>query len=101
MFSGLHGITAKMVQRAPTIGTVLDMLDGRLTGHTVYQHSGFDRSAVRAACASLGRSDPGWNWQDSVSVARAAWPELKGNGGHGLASLKAFLGLNFEHHDAG
>lgn len=34
-------------------------------------------------------------------VARRAWPELKGTGGHGLASLKLHLGLIFEHHDAG
>jgi DNA polymerase III epsilon subunit-like protein len=26
---------------------------------------------------------------------------LKGNGDHGLASLKGYLGLSFEHHDAG
>ena len=32
---------------------------------------------------------------------RAVWPELRGNGGHGLASLKQHLGLVFDHHDAG
>lgn len=47
------------------------------------------------------RSEPAWHWQDSVTVARKAWPELKGNGGHGLASLKGHLGLSFDHHDAG
>lgn len=45
--------------------------------------------------------EPAWNWRDSVTAARSAWPELKGNGVHGLASLKAYLGLRFEHHDAG
>jgi DNA polymerase-3 subunit epsilon len=35
-----------------------------------------------------------------VVIARRAWPELIGNGGHGLASLKQFLGLEFNHHDA-
>jgi len=101
VFSGLHGVTAEMVQGAPTIGEVIDFLDGLLAGQTVYQHSGFDRSALRAACSALGRTEPAWNWQNSVTVARSAWPELKGNGGHGLASLKAHLGLRFEHHDAG
>ena len=101
MFSGLHGITNSMVQGAPTIEAVIDALDGVLSGQTVYQHSGFDRSAMRAACERLGRAEPAWNWRDSVGVARRAWPELKGNGGHGLASLKAHLGLRFEHHDAG
>lgn len=101
VFSDLHGITGGMVQGAPTIDAVIDALDGVLSGHTVYQHSGFDRSAIRAACEGLGRTEPAWNWCDSVSIARRAWPELKGNGGHGLASLKAHLGLRFEHHDAG
>jgi hypothetical protein len=67
----------------------------------VYQHSGFDRSAIAAACNKTGQSEPAWDWKDSVQVARKAWPELKGNGGHGLGSLKSFLGLIFEHHDAG
>lgn len=100
-FSYLHGITEAMVQDAPTIGAVISTLDGLLKGQTVYQHSGFDRSAVRAACQHLGRAEPTWDWQDSVGVERRSWPELQGNGGHGLASLKAHLGLRFEHHDAG
>ncbi|WP_246657642.1 exonuclease domain-containing protein [Cohaesibacter sp. CAU 1516] len=101
VFSGLHGITKSMVTGAPTIGAVIDALDAMLNGYTVYQHSGFDQSAIRAACENLAREEPSWAWNDSVSVARVAWPELKGNGGHGLASLKAHLGLQFEHHDAG
>lgn len=101
VFSGLHDISNATVAGAPTFAEVLPILEEGLRGMTVYQHSGFDRSAVRAACASFRRAEPEWNWQDSVSVARRAWPELKGNGGHGLASLKGHLGLSFEHHDAG
>ncbi|SFQ78273.1 3'-5' exonuclease [Donghicola eburneus] len=100
-FTYLHGINAEMTRGAPTIGEVLTMLEGLLSGRTVYQHSGFDRSAIRAACVGLGRSEPDWIWKDSVGIARTAWPELNGNGGHGLASLKQHLGLRFEHHDAG
>jgi DNA polymerase-3 subunit epsilon len=40
-------------------------------------------------------------WSDSVAIARKAWPDLRGNGGHGLGNLKKVLGLNFRHHDAG
>lgn len=100
-FSYIHGITNAMVKGAPTINAVLDTLEGMLNGCTVYQHSGFDRSAIRAACSGLGRAEPEWNWLNSVTKARTAWPELTGNGGHGLASLKSRLGLQFEHHDAG
>ena len=101
VFTYLHKIDAKTVRGAPQFGMVLPMLTEVLKGGVVYQHSGFDRSAVAAACRANRVPEPAWNWQDSVQVARRAWPELKGNGGHGLASLKVNLGLSFEHHDAG
>ncbi|WP_420005321.1 exonuclease domain-containing protein [Arenibacterium sp. LLYu02] len=101
VFTNLHGISARTVQGAPTFAEVLPVLLDALNGKTVYQHSGFDRSAVAVACGTCGLPVPPWDWRDSVQVARAAWPELRGNGGHGLASLKQHLGLVFEHHDAG
>lgn len=101
VFTYLHGISARTVKGAPTFAEVLPVLRDALSGATVYQHSGFDRSAVAAACGNCDLPVPEWDWRDSVHVARAAWPELRGNGGHGLASLKQHLGLVFEHHDAG
>ena len=100
-FTSIHGISEATVSGAPAFEQVLPTLERALGGVCVFQHSGFDRSAIRAACAAIGRSEPEWDWRDSVSTARAAWPELKGNGGHGLASLKQHLGLSFDHHDAG
>ena len=101
MFTNIHGITNMTVSGAPTFEQVLPVLEGTLGGIPVFQHSGFDRSAIRAACAAAGLPEPGWEWRDSVTVARRAWPELKVDGGHGLASLKNHLGLSFDHHDAG
>lgn len=101
VFTGLHGISARTVAGAPTFAQLLPSLEQALDGLTVYQHSNFDRGAVRAACVAMGRGEPDWTWEDSVMVARRAWPELRGAGGHGLASLKQHLGLVFEHHDAG
>jgi DNA polymerase III epsilon subunit-like protein len=101
VFTYLHGISSRTVQGAPTFAEVLPVLRDALNGATVYQHSGFDRSAFAAACGNCGLPVPVWDCRDSVHVARAAWPELRGNGGHGLASLKQHLGLMFEHHDAG
>ena len=101
VFTYLHGISARTVKGAPTFAEVLPVLQDALAGQTVYQHSGFDRSAVAAACGNSNLNIPQWDWCDSVPVARAAWPELRGNGGHGLASLKQHLGLEFDHHDAG
>ena len=99
--SWLHGIDAATVRGAPTFAEVLPELDAVIGGLTVYQHSSFDRSAIRAARAAANLQEPNWHWLDSVTVARRAWPELKGSGGHGLASLKVHLDLDFEHHDAG
>jgi DNA polymerase III subunit epsilon len=101
IWSGLHGITARTVRGAPTFKDVLPLLERALEGTIVYQHSGFDRAAIAAASARAGVPAPDWQWRDSVQVARAAWPALKGRGGHGHSSLKAHLGLQFNHHDAG
>ncbi|MEQ5870914.1 exonuclease [Sagittula sp. NFXS13] len=97
----IHGITGSHVVGAPLICDVIDLLEDPLSDHVIYQHSGFDRAAIAAACKTHQRDAPDWQWRDSVQVARKAWPELKGNGGHGLASLKQHLGLSFRHHDAG
>ncbi|SUZ33781.1 hypothetical protein ROE7235_03556 [Roseibaca ekhonensis] len=92
-FTGLHGIDASTVRGAPKFAQALSILEVPLGEITVYQHSGFDRSAFRAACTALRRDEPIWDWQNSVTVARRTWPELKGNDGHGLSSLKKHLRL--------
>lgn len=99
--SRIHGITGRTVHGAPRFADLLPRLDAALRGIPVYQHSSFDSTAIRAACDQADHTVPNWVWRDSVKVARDAWPELKGDGGHGLASLKRHLNLNFKHHDAG
>lgn len=100
-FTGLHGISAQTVAGAPVFAEVIAVLRGALQGLTVYQHSSFDCGSINAACQQIGLSPPAWNWRDSVQIARKAWPELQGNGGHGLANLESVLSLSFDHHDAG
>ena len=104
-FSGfntqLHGIGAEHVAGAPLFGEALARLAPLLSRHHLIQHSSFDARAMRAACARFGLAEIAWRWGDSVKIARRAWPEFIGNGGHGLAHLKRQLGLRFEHHDAG
>ncbi|MEY8881107.1 exonuclease domain-containing protein [Donghicola sp. XS_ASV15] len=96
----IHGITARTVVGAPVFPQVIATIDAMLAGFTVYQHSHFDKGAVNSACGLAGITPPAWKWMDSLIVARRAWPELRGNGGHGLGNLKTYLGLKFEHHDA-
>lgn len=98
--SGIHGITAKTVRGAPTFAQLLPQLEQLLTSKVVFQHSNFDSTAIAAASRRAGLAVPDWEWRDSVSVARCAWPELQGSGGHGLASLRQHLRLQFQHHDA-
>ncbi|MCT4373346.1 exonuclease [Yangia mangrovi] len=97
----VHGITAEQVSGEPTFAAFLDTLGDFLERHLLVQHSSFDSRAIRCATETCGRLPQALKWHDSVKVARLAWPEFKGNGGHGLAHLKTALGLNFRHHDAG
>ena len=97
----LHGIGPDHVQDAPRFPDALDVLLPLLTRHQLIQHSNFDKQAMNAACKFCGLDALDLRWSDSVQIARRAWPELKGNGGHGLAHLKRTLNLQFQHHDAG
>lgn len=97
----LHGISPDHVAGAPSFPDALDSLLQLLTNHQLVQHSNFDKQAMNAACGFCGIAPPDLRWSDSVRIARRAWPELKGNGGHGLANLKRTLNLQFHHHDAG
>ena len=96
----LHGIDKITVEGAPSFETVVQRLRPFLERHILVQHSNFDKQAFKEACEAYGIPELKSHWLDSVRVARKAWPELSGNGGHGLASLKTHLGLDFDHHDA-
>ncbi|MPL82848.1 DNA polymerase III PolC-type [bioreactor metagenome] len=97
----LHGIGPEQVQGAPDFARAIAPLEPLLSRHLIIQHSSFDRRAIEGAYGAAGRAAPAWRWGDSVRIARRAWPEFIGNGGHGLGHLKEQLDLRFEHHDAG
>jgi DNA polymerase-3 subunit epsilon len=97
----LHGIDAETVIGAPTFAKLLPELRSILETHPLVQHSRFDEKSFDGACRLADLPVLRSVWTDSVAVARKAWPELRGNGGHGLGNLKKVLGLRFRHHDAG
>lgn len=97
----LHGINAGMTADAPDFAEVLLALLPLMAAQPVVQHSTFDQRAVNAAARHYGFEEPPFVWVNSVSIARKAWPEWRGQGGHGLAHLKKQLALEFRHHDAG
>ncbi len=98
---GIHGIDGDTIvdAGAPFFERALAHIAPALNSHTVFQHSDFDRRCIVAACYACDIDAPVIRWADSVRIAQRAWPELKGNGGHGLASLRDHLGLSFRHHD--
>lgn len=96
----LHGIDQSHVAGAPTFLEFMRAARPLLERHPLIQHSPFDKRAFNEAADHYGTPKLKANWFDSVTIARRAWPELKGNGGHGLASLKKHLDLEFSHHDA-
>lgn len=97
----LHGICAETVRDSPTFVEALPELRVVLETHPLVQHSRFDEKSFDAACRLAQLPILKSIWTDSVAVARKAWPEFRGNGGHGLANLKKEFGLQFQHHDAG
>lgn len=78
---------------------MLAHLRSLLDGEIVFQHSSFDQNAIRRNCLLHDLDIPRWRWRDSVRIARKAWPQLRNNGGFGLASLKNYLNLDFHQHD--
>ena len=97
----LHGIGPDHVADALPFLEAFETISPLLIRHHLIQHSNFDKQAINAAHKGSGLEPPPLRWSDSVRIARRAWPELKGNGGHGLANLKHVLNLQFHHHDAG
>lgn len=97
----LTGISADTVRGAPTFAQAWPVMAPLLSRHLLVQHSGFDEKAINAARLGAGLGKSKLHWADSVKIARKAWPEFRGNGGHGLGHLKEALGLQFHHHDAG
>ncbi len=97
----LHGISAAKTQGQPDFAAVMAHLAPLMTRHPLVQHSTFDQRAVNAAAAQHALTLPPMIWVNSVTIARKAWPEWLGSGGHGLGHLKKQLSLEFDHHDAG
>lgn len=96
----IHGIDERRVRGAPVWPNVAQDLRGLLTGSVVACHTPFDRAATMSACEKHGLDAFGCRWLDTARVVRRAWPEKFGEKGYGLNKVAAFLGIQFQHHDA-
>lgn len=92
----LHGIGARHVRGKPRFPQIYGALSAHLGGRVTVAHSGFDQSALGAACQAAGVAGIRARWLDSVRVARHAWPELPS---HRLNLMAEHLGLAHQHHD--
>lgn len=96
----IHGISEESVVGAPTFPQVYAILSDLLPGRVVLGHSHFDRVSMGQATAKYGLPSLTPTWLDTLRVARRAWPERRGNGGHGLRALASHCGIEFDHHSA-
>jgi DNA polymerase III subunit epsilon len=96
----IHGIDAGRVKDAPRFPEVLDALVAMAPSGIAVAHTSFDRVSMNRATERYACSRWAIDWLDSARIARRAWPEQFGTSGYGLASVAAFLGIKFKHHDA-
>src|ERR1700722_13872233 len=82
----IHGIDQESVIGAPRFPQVHQILHSLLPGRSVLCHSHFDRVSMTQASERYSLPAIECHWLDTLRVARRAWPERKGNGGHGLSA---------------
>jgi DNA polymerase-3 subunit epsilon len=93
----VHGIDAARVVGQPCFAGAFQRIAGLLDDRVVVAHSGFDRTALAAACRSHTLPSIRCRWLDTVTIARRTWPELES---HRLSRVAQHLGIRFRHHDA-
>lgn len=98
LFTDVHGITWRKVQREPVFREVwadlLPVVDGVefLAAHSAH----FDRSVLRACCTTSGIPVPPLSFLCTVRVARAVWDVFPTT----LPAVCDHLNLPLRHHDA-
>ena len=95
----IHGIDESMVDGAPTLPQLTDILHSYLAGAVVVCHTNFDRVAINQAVQRYNIPAPECTWLDSAKIARRTWQDCAWKG-YGLYDLCQMLGYNFRHHDA-
>lgn len=95
--SKMLGLTDEDVKGKPLFPQFLEVFGPRLYGCTVYGHGPEDSRGITAACEKYEITSPPWNWANSQTLAKHAWP---GEQGYGLSRMADFLGLDLTgHHD--
>ena len=76
----IHGIRERDVQGRTTFAQVSPELTEFVDGDVVVHHSHFDRNAIGQASERWQLAPPEWEFIDSLSAAKRAWPERHRDG---------------------
>lgn len=95
----VHGIEPGRVAGSPKFYQLYPFLRKTFEHNIVVHHMPFDRVAFDNAYRKYRLEPFNVHWLDSARVARQTWKQFS-KSGYGLASLAAFLGIEFKHHDA-
>lgn len=98
-FVKIHGIDPSMVNDAPKIDQILEILAEQVSGRRLVHHMPFDRCAVNRASDSFGKPQLEAHWIDSAKIVRRHWKEFAQRG-YGLGNISSFLGISYQAHDA-
>lgn len=98
IWSHLHGIEWKHVQRKPRFAQVWPRLATVLEGaeFIAAHNAAFDRGVLEACCAAAGLAPPALPWRCTVKLARSVWGFRKAS----LDRVCAELGIELDHHQA-
>ena len=95
---GIHGISPKHVEDAPTFAEIWQELKERLAGKIVVAHNAsFDMGVLKASLLANHLQAPLFRTCCTVRISRKVWPDLVD---HKLNTVGAHLNINFQHHRA-
>jgi DNA polymerase-3 subunit epsilon len=96
----IHGITQKMVQDAPKLDGLCDVMSKILTDNIIAHHTAFDRSVIKQVFEHESKTQFPCKWIDSSIMARHTYQDRK-HKGYGLSELADYLNIpNKMHHNA-
>lgn len=95
----IHGLTEKMVAKAPSFAAVWKELAPMLeeTSLFVAHNAPFDRSVLETCCREAGIARPDLPWACTLQLTRETWPAWQT---HRLDVCCRELGIELQHHDA-
>lgn len=94
----LHGITAKMVQNAPSINIVMKEICNIIKDNFLFAHNAtYDILKIINGCTYHNIDIPNFKYADSLMVAKRTW---KGLINYKLDTVSDFLNIELNHHNA-